>query len=98
MITINEVHNNGDGTYDVTFSQAVTLGGTGGTEPNLLFYSPSENQWTGCEPQNQPQPTIVTYAEANLDDDCTRVALMEQPSFLTPSTGYATAVPIIVVT
>lgn len=95
MVLITNVHNNGDGTYTLTFSAPVTnsYGGVYDEELNLLALSDSGGGWNSMEWLSQTDPTHITYADGTSATDCTILAFINQPQHLSATEPFAAATP-----
>jgi hypothetical protein len=95
MITIIEVDDNGDGTYNVTFSENVTVTNPGENEASLQCCQSYSGQKGGATNATQVNATTVQYAGPNPITGYDIWGLNAQPVNLTPATGYQIATGII---
>jgi hypothetical protein len=98
MVTIVSILNNTDGTYDITFSELVTVGGgMPVTELNLLMFSASSFGWFSVRTDIQVNPTTVRVIQNDSDGDCTFCVMLAQPINLTALHAFETAAPVIAI-
>jgi hypothetical protein len=90
--------NLGGGLYTLVFDGPVTVTGTGiQLQPNILFFSPGNNEWFPCNNTATGTSNTITVLESNGDTDCTKVVIVGSTPQMSATPAIAAAAPIIAV-
>lgn len=93
-VAIVAVANNGDGTYNVQFSDPVTIINSGTQEPSTLLNSPGALNWQGVFWTSQIDSVTVLATHFQGIADCNFLVILEQPVYLTAALPFQLAAPV----
>lgn len=90
LIQALTIANNGDGTYNITFSEAVTLTSMA-TDPAMQMWIPSFTSFAGMTPVSQIDASTIQYASAGNDPAGTYFVIQAVPTSVTAAHQFAFA-------
>lgn len=93
MLTLTAAINNGDGTYNLTFSAPVEIIAPFTQEPNVGLYSINEYNWQPTAWLSQIDANTVQAQNAGGSTDCNAIVFFGQPLYLTSTDTFPIVAP-----
>lgn len=88
MNNIQFIDNNGDGTYNWMFTDAITPG-VDGPDARCLLFDPDTGSWRNCQATDFPSATMMVVAPDNGATRCSSAMLISGTEILNSVTPIA---------